>query len=179
MRRALLLVFSLLVMPAYASPDKLLGEYFSALAADDFSGVGKSILPDHLLEVKQMMVELIESESPAARSMETHFFGADVDVSIAKGKSGEFYVEQLLSLLSSEAGHMNFSIGNHKIIGEVAESRRQRHILVRLEVNQGEKIRSSITVYSFSKQSGQWYMEYPPTLKAYLDLIERDMALYR
>jgi hypothetical protein len=74
---------------------------------------------------------------------------------------------------------MSFSIGNHKIIGEVAESKRKRHILVRLEVKLGEKNRSSITVYSFSKQSGQWYMEYPAMLKAYLDLIEQDMALYR
>ena len=179
MKRALLLVFSFLAMPAIASPDKLLNEYFNALVAEDFSGVGKNILPAHLLEVKQLMVEMVESESPAARSMETRFFGADVDATAAKGKSGEFYVEQLLGFLSSEAGQMSFSIGDHKIIGEVAEGSHLRHILVRLEVSQGEKVRSNITVYSFSKENGRWYMEYPVVLKAYLDLLERDMALYR
>jgi hypothetical protein len=179
MKRVLVLVFSLLAIPAVASPDKLLNEYFEAIANDDFSGLGGNILPDHLVEIKRIMVEVVESESPAARALEARLFGADVDARAAKKKSGEFYVEQLSSLLNSEAEHMSFSIGNHRILGEVAEGRRQTHILVRVEVNLAEKTESSINVFSFSKQGGQWYMDYPPVLKGYLDLVEQDMSLYR
>jgi hypothetical protein len=179
MKKALLLVISLVVMPVDASPVKILDAYFGAIATNDFAGLGKNMLPQHRKDVKQLMVELVDSKSPSVQSMENRIFGEEVDGLLASGKSGEFYMEQLFSLLNSEVGQMSLAVEDHTVLGEIAENRHQKHILVRITLSQNEKTTSSISVYSFKKEDGQWYMEYPAVLKGYLELVEREVAFYR
>jgi hypothetical protein len=173
MRRILLVVLSILTLPASASsPGSILEDYLTAIETMDFSNLSEIIVPQRMSDIKKLMISVVQSESRGAMAFEKQVLGTPLSKGEAEKASAGFYLAKILGELASGAENMHFSLQNHTVLGEVAEGDDHVHIVARLKVVQSEKTADDIVVYSFTRVNDRWYMELPPTLKNYLGLIE-------
>jgi hypothetical protein len=173
MRRILLVILSMLALPASASsPDTILEDYFTAIETTDFSNLTEIFVPERMSDIKKLMVDVVKSESRGAMAFEKQVLGEALSDREAEKASADFYLGKIISELASSAENMHFSLQNHIILGKVTEDDDQVHIVARLKVVQSDKSADDIVVYSFTRINDRWYMELPPILKNYLGLIE-------
>ncbi|MFT4631401.1 MAG: hypothetical protein ACJAWK_001513 [Candidatus Azotimanducaceae bacterium] len=173
MRRILLVILSVLALPASASsPDAILEDYFTVIETTDFRNLTELFVPERMLDIKKLMVDVVKSESRGAMAFEKQVLGGTLSDREADKASADFYLGKIFRELASSAENVHFSLQNHTILGEVTENDDQVHIVARLKVVQSDKSADDIVVYSFTRVNDRWYMELPPILKNYLGLIE-------
>ena len=173
MKNALLFAVLLTAYPvSAATPETILRDYFAAISAGDVNQFGDHIVPLQMDQVKGLMIEIIESESPRAVAMEKQLLGATMTLDEANQAAPRFFLGRIFSSIASGVGAASFSVESYKVLGSVSEDDDALHIVARVKVSQQGKTADDIAVFSFERVDGIWFMELPTIVRNYLGMIE-------
>jgi len=86
--------------------------------------------------------------------------------------SAGFYLKALASEILQAARLQHLKVTDREIIGKIQETENLVHIVVRLNMAQNESRGSDILVYTLVRENDQWKLQFPPTIKQMLLVIE-------
>ena len=182
MLRVLLLVVVMLCSGAHASesasaPKQVLQQYFDILTSRQFDGVGALMKNKSMMDLKNMMDTALKRQLRAGNfSLQKQLFGKRVTMREIEAASASFYLESISAAIRDAAETQHLFVDKIVLLGEVSENDSTVHYVARLYFSQDSNHSEDIYVYTLTKDDGEWRLQFPPTIRQFLTVIESSVA---
>lgn len=178
--RKLILIVSLFAIAPLAcanQPDETLERYFHILTERNYANIGALMDKESMAHLKSVMDDAISKQAAHGNyEIEKRIFGRRVTPEELAGASPEFYIDRLANQVLEAADLSRFFVDNRVVLGHVDEGDSTVHYVVRLYLHQGDRHSSEIYVYTLVKEGDDWKLNFPPTIRQMLTLIESSAA---
>ncbi len=158
-------------------PQAVLDAYFEVLTQRNVEGISDLMASGSMDRLKGLMTEALQREkSRGSARLQNRFFGKSVTIAEIRDTPSSFYLDRIAGEILNAAEMQHFFVDNRRILGSVNESDDMVHIVVRLFLHQDTDddttYNSDIYVYTLIREDGIWKLEFPPTIRQALSMIE-------
>ena len=178
--KAGLLVIVLLVLPmgaTAAEPVETLEKYFLILTERNYENIGALMATESMASLKLLLDGAISTQAErGSTDLMVRIFGERVSLQEVARTPPDVYLERLAREVLKAADMQRFYVDNRKLLGRVDESDAMAHYVVRLYMHQDDRTNSDVMVYTLVKEGDGWKLQFPPTIRQMLALIEAGTA---
>lgn len=178
--KAGLLALVLLVLPmgaTAAEPVETLDKYFLILTERNYENIGALMDSKSMASLKLLLDRAITTQAErGSTDLMVRIFGERVSAEQVASTPPEVYLERLAREVLKAADVQRFYVDNRRLLGRVDESEVMTHYVVRLYMHQSDRSNSDVMVYTLVKEGDEWKLQFPPTIKQMLALIEAGTA---
>jgi|GEM_PF-728565 len=158
---------------ANSTPEATLDKYLSVLTGQNLSGVATLMDSSSMKSLKKSMDESIQYQANFGEyGLQRRVFGEKVSMSKVAETTAEFYLNALASEILKAARSQHLKVTDREIIGKIQETDDMVHIVVRLKMSQDDHQGTDILVYTLVRETDEWKLKFPATIKQMLTVIE-------